>query len=104
MRAARPALAVVVLADQLATVTIENHHRRGAASAVPTRLAERVYGGRAAESTGASGIRRSTTCIDQSVGSGCAGLADVPRAPRPQATEAPPWTSRLPGRRNDPLV
>src|SRR5262245_9858654 len=34
-RATRPAFAVVVLADYLAALPVEDHHRRGAASAPP---------------------------------------------------------------------
>jgi hypothetical protein len=41
-RAARPAFAVVVLADHRAALPVEDHHRRGAAPALPTRLAKRV--------------------------------------------------------------
>jgi hypothetical protein len=44
-RAAGEAFAVVVLTDHLSPLAVEDHHGRGAAPALPARLAERVRQG-----------------------------------------------------------
>src|SRR5262249_62280502 len=44
-RAARQAFAVVVLADHLAALAVEDHHRRDAAPALPTGPTARVWRG-----------------------------------------------------------
>src|SRR5262249_60332698 len=44
-RAARQAFAGVVLADHLAALAVEDHHRRDAAPALPTGPTERVWRG-----------------------------------------------------------